>query len=98
MANTANKRETENYTLSDYLLSIRRHCQDIQFDYIVLNSNQKPLMKPKDQYTYLPLKFINNIKSGKIIMKDIVDEKFPVQHDSLKLGKVLHQEILKKTS
>lgn len=95
IVNTANKRETENYTIDDYLLAMKRHCHNITFNYIVINTNQNPAMKPESQYSYIPPEFPKATKFVKMIKADILDEKFPVQHDPSKLGKILYHKILK---
>lgn len=94
VGNIANKRETEGYTVNEYLNALKRHWDGMKFDYIVVNSNQNPYMKPHKEYAYIPKEVEKNESYGKILKVDVVDEKFPVQHDPEKLGRVLKKNIL----
>lgn len=87
--NIANKRETEEYTISNYLEALKRHCSDLFFDFLIINNNQKPKFKSPLHYKYVPLENPQGYKYGKIIQADLVDEKFPVQHDPNKLAKTI---------
>ncbi len=87
--NIANKRETEGYTPLDHLDSISRHCPGLKFDYMVINSNQKPPILSKLHYRYIPPSPLPPPIYGKILKADIIDESFPVQHDPKKLARVV---------
>ncbi|MBI2612176.1 YvcK family protein [Candidatus Gottesmanbacteria bacterium] len=93
VANIANKRETKNYTLNDYLDAFNRHVTGIKFNLIVVNNNQKIAMKPKSKYAYVSPDFNIQKNRVKIVKTDIIDSKFLVQHDPKKLGAIL-QKIL----
>jgi len=87
--NIANKKETDEYEVLDHLNALKRHVPDIQFDYIIMNSNQKPRFKASSPYKYIPLSPDFKYQYGKIIHQDLIDKKLPMMHSSLKLSKVL---------
>lgn len=91
--NVANKPfETPDYKIKDYINAIISHCGSPLFDYFIVNENfRNPIPKKfKDQYHYVKLNGVRVRKNQyKIIKADIIDEKFPLYHDSKKLAKNL---------
>lgn len=93
--NVANKLfETPNYKVEDYMKAIVNHCGDLFFDYVLMNSNVSAKIpdKYKRQYEFVPLNYEKN-KNYSVIAKDIVNMEFPLYHDSLKLAKVIVENI-----
>ena len=87
--NIANKKETKDYTISDHLEAYKRHIENLHFDYILVNDNQKPQFKSNSPYKYIPLNSKFTYKYGKIVLQDLVDEKLPMKHDAQKLASLL---------
>lgn len=93
--NVANKLfETPNYKVQDYIKAIAAHCGANIFDLVLMNSNIAPLIpdKYKRQYGFVPLNYKKN-KTYSVICKDIVDARFPLYHDSVKLAKAIIENI-----
>lgn len=96
VVNVSNKLfETPQYNISDYVSAISKHCNSIIFDLFLMNNNHSFEIprKFRKQYSYVPL-LGDNIKiSGKIVKKDLIDEHFPLYHDSLKLAKAILETV-----
>ena len=96
VVNVANKPfETPKYTIEDFAKAIKKHCGDTLFDIFFLNSNQSPEIpaKWKYQYNYVPL-LNGQIKLPfKVVREDLIDEEFPLYHDSVKLAKAIAENI-----
>ncbi|MBI4067144.1 YvcK family protein [Candidatus Gottesmanbacteria bacterium] len=90
--NIANKRETQNYTLDDHLNALIRHCPALKFDYLLVNTNQKPKLSSRLKYQYIQPR-LKTQSYGTIIKSDVIDESFPVQHDPAKLAKKILQVV-----
>lgn len=89
VVNVANKFfETPNYSLSDYVSAIRRHCGLQLFDAFVINDNTSFSIPSGfgDEYSIAPIK-----KNDKVncIFADLINEDFPLYHDPKKLAKVI---------
>src|SRR3990167_6768672 len=96
IVNIANKPfETPNFGVSDYLQVIKKHLGADVFDKILVNVNQKYKI-PKDlKYKYVKYGQ-GNLENyhAQIIESDLVDEKFPIYHDGVKVAKLLERIIL----
>lgn len=93
IVNVANKPfETTNFTVSDYLQALKNHLGGDFFDTIVVNNNHRPKLPAKFNYRYVSY---DKDKSGnfstKIIEENIVDESYPIYHDSERLARVLRK-------
>lgn len=91
IVNVANKPfETTNFKVSDYLQSLETHLGGDFFDTIIVNNNQKPKLPDKINYSYVRFdKVKKGTYSSKIIEDNLIDENYPIYHDSEKLSKVL---------
>lgn len=91
IVNIANKPyETPNFTVSDYLLAIKRHLEVDIFDKILVNTNQKYKIPKGLKYEYV------NYSQGytkeykpKIIEGDFINSEFPIYHDGQKVAKII---------
>ena len=95
IVNVANKLfETPNYKVQDYILAIAKHCGDNIFDFVLTNSNISPVIpdKYKRQYEYVSLNYEKN-NAYSVIFRDIINTKFPLYHDSIKLAKAIMENI-----
>lgn len=95
IVNVANKPfETTNFTVSDYLKALKNHLGSDVFDTIIVNGNQKPKLPAKLNYNYV---HFDKDKTGsyiqKIIDENLVDELFPIYHDSEKLARLIKKLI-----
>lgn len=93
IANIANKEyETPNFKVSDYINTINNHLGKMIFDYIIVNTNQKPPIPKKFDYKYVKydLEKLTQYKN-KLIEGDFVDENFPLYHDSDKIARVIQK-------
>ena len=96
VVNVANKPfETPKYTIEDFAKAIRKHCGDTLFDVFFLNSNQAPEIPQrwKYQYKYVPIQNGQTRLPFKIVQEDLVNEEFPLYHDSVKLAKAIAENI-----
>ncbi|MEK7502495.1 MAG: gluconeogenesis factor YvcK family protein [Patescibacteria group bacterium] len=96
VVNVANKPfETPRYTIEDFAKAIRKHCGATLFDVFFLNSNQNPQIPQgwKYQYKYVPIQNGQTKFPFKIVQEDLVNEEFPLYHDSAKLAKVIAENI-----
>jgi len=96
VVNVANKPfETPKYTIEDFANAIKKHCGAILFDIFFLNNNQNPQIPQrwKYQYKYVPIQNGQTKLPFKIVQEDLVNEEFPLYHDSVKLAKVIAENI-----
>ncbi len=96
VVNVANKPfETPKYTIEDFAKAIKKHCGDTLFDTFFLNNNQNPEIPPRWRYQYKYVPFINGTTKlpFKVVQEDLVSEEFPLYHDSVKLAKVIAENI-----
>ncbi|HEX7042630.1 MAG TPA: gluconeogenesis factor YvcK family protein [Patescibacteria group bacterium] len=94
VVNIANKPfETRGYKVIDYIDAVKRHLGNFYFDSIVINNNFKSEIPKKYKYHYVRMKDENKIKSINYILEDLVDDNFPLYHDSKKLAKIIHKHI-----
>lgn len=95
VVNVANKFfETPNYSVSDFITAIKRHCGTQLFDTFLINNNTVFSIPDefKDQYSIAPLKS-DNKNNINCVYADLVDENFPLYHDSGKLAKTIVENI-----
>ncbi len=93
--NVANKLfETPNYSVSDFINAIKKHCGFQPFDTFLINNNisNKIPDELKDEYSVGLLKpdkdnFVN------CIYEDLVNEEFPLYHSPEKLAKAIVENI-----
>lgn len=96
VVNVANKPfETPKYTVADFASAIKKHCGEYLFAVFLINDNHSPEipLKWKYQYKYVPLPDKKMTNSFRVVKADIVNEGFPLYHDSDKLAKVIHENI-----
>lgn len=98
VVNVANKPfETKGYAVNDYIMAVVKHLGVFPFDKIVVNSNFDTNIPKKYNYTYVSYeqKDIQALLDNDIelVSKDIVDEQFPLYHDSKKLAKVICEAV-----
>ena len=96
VVNVANKPfETPKYTIEDFAKAIKKHCGATLFDVFFLNNNQNPEIPQrwKYQYKYVPILNGQTKFLFKIVQEDLVNEEFPLYHDSSKLAKVIAENI-----
>ena len=89
VVNIANKPfETPHYTVTDYINAIRRHLGFFPFHKILVNTNQKPQIPTKLKYSYVPIDADGwKAYTQDIVTANLVDEEFPLYHDSQKTAK-----------
>lgn len=89
IVNVANKpNETHGYFVENYLLAIEKHIGILPFDQIIVNNNHTFIIPEKYNYTYVKLEDPNYL-AGKVIQEDLVDESFPIYHNSEKLARTI---------
>lgn len=87
--NTANKPfETHGFTLPDYLRAIQDHLGFLPFTTVLANNNFSVKIPSKYQYSYIKLdaKLLKAELGVELIEEDLVNEEFPLYHDSKKLA------------
>jgi len=90
--NTANKPfETNNFTLPDYLRAFQDHLGHNPFTKVYANNNFSIPIPSKYQYDYINLDHMRLNREFKIelIEADLVNNDFPLYHDSKKLADAL---------
>ena len=94
IVNIANKpHETENYKVSDYFDAFEKHIQGFPFDMVFINNNYSVEIPKKYKYEYVK-EFGHPAQKGfRLIRKDLLDEIFPLYHDSGKLAKAVFENI-----
>lgn len=92
VVNVANKPfETPNYQVTDFINAIVSHCQQQLFEYFLVNKNYSTRIPAKYHYEYVRS---NHGKNGyQVVKADLIDESFPLYHDSEKLAKKILQII-----
>jgi len=95
VVNVANKFfETPNYSVSDFISAIKKHCGFQPFDTFLINNNVSFSIPEefKDLYSIAPLKSgkENNVNC---VYADLVNETFPIYHSSKKLANAIVENI-----
>jgi len=91
--NVANKPfETKGYFVEDFISAITKHIGVFPFTKVVINSNFSFSIPEKYHYTYV-MKHTEALHEYQIIEGNIVDEAFPLYHDSKKLAKLIWETI-----
>lgn len=91
VVNVANKPfETPNYQVSDYLKALKSHCQEILFDYLLINNNFSAQMPKEYNYQYVKFdqKKLDRLNL-KVIIGDYINSSFPLYHDSKKIAQAI---------
>jgi uncharacterized cofD-like protein len=89
IVNIANKPfETPNYSVSDYIRSIKKHCSDILFDNVLVNNNFSNQIPKKINYHYVKVDYdkISKLGDVNVIEADFVNSKYPIHHDPEKIA------------
>lgn len=96
IVNVTNKAfETPKYTVNNYIHAIEKHCGDSIFDTVVMNSNLKNPIPAEftGQYDHVPLPQKTKINGLKLVIGDLVNNDFPLYHDSEKLARIICDNI-----
>lgn len=94
VVNVANKPfETKGYNVNDYIEAVKRHLGSFPFDKIITNSNFSVEIPKKYKYQYVGTFPSDNLSGSQIITNDLVDETFPLYHNSSKLAKTIVENI-----
>lgn len=92
--NIANKPfETKGYKTSDYIKAILKHLAVFPFKTLINNNNNSFTIPKKYHYQYVKDDLLELKSNFKILKDDLVDEEFPIYHDSRKLAKVVYETI-----
>lgn len=94
VSNITNKpEETEGYSVAKYIDAIKKHLDGFPFNKVIANNNVTISIpsKYKNEYSYVSID--PSLSSETIIQEDLVDESFPLYHDSSKLAKTILKEI-----
>lgn len=91
VVNVANKPfETPHYKISDYLAALKKHCGEVLFDYVLVNTNFKPKLPPKLNYEYVAATDAKIPKfKVKVVKRDLVEETFPLYHNPEKIARAI---------
>ena len=91
--NIANKPfETKGYAVDDFIDAMAQHIGAFPFDHVVVNTNHSIPIPLDYPYTYVSPSDDSEY-SEKFIYGDLVNESFPLYHDSSKLAKLLLKHI-----
>lgn len=93
VVNVANKFfETPNYSVSDFISAIKRHCGFQPFETFLINNNISFIIPQdfKDEYSAAPVSKDKNNRV-KCVYADLVNENFPLYHDPNKLAKAIEK-------
>ncbi len=92
--NVANKPfETKGYNVSDFIKAIRKHIGSFPFNRVIVNSNFSIPIPKKYQYSYVQNNSSENNSDYMLIQGNIVDETFPLYHNSQKLAKLIWETL-----
>ncbi len=80
--------ETPDFTAADYLNAIKRHLGENPFSNILINSNQSVKIPEKLKYSYVQEGDANKY-NVRVIRTDLINEEYPLHHDSFKLAKAI---------
>lgn len=84
--------ETKDYKLSDFINAFEDHLGFFPFDTVLMNNNRTFVIPKKYKYEYIPPFNRENTYeyTYKVITKDLINEKFPIYHDSVKLATAIN--------
>lgn len=94
--NIANKPfETKDFTLQDFVQAFADHVGEFPFDTVIANNNQKVSIPTHFHYSYISLGTSAEQKSYpfELVQTDLVNAKFPLYHDPIKLAETLKKTI-----
>lgn len=92
--NIANKPfETKDYKVSDYIQAIIKHLKVFPFEVLIINNNNSLTIPKKYHYQYVKDDLLKSESNLKILKDDLINEEFPIYHDSRKLAKLLYETI-----
>jgi len=86
---TSQRGETDDYALSDYLTTLRRHVVNLPLDAVLVNNNFTPPIPARWKVTYVSIDADAAKFKIPLIQADLVDEQRPNRHDSAKLARML---------
>lgn len=91
VVNVANKPfETPHYKISNYLEALKKHCGEVLFDYILVNTNFAPKLPPKLNYEYVASTDAKLSKfKVQLIKADLVEATFPLYHNPKNLARAI---------
>lgn len=93
VVNVANKPfETKGYDINHFVAAIKKHLGEFPFETIIANNDFEHQIPKKFKYSYVKLT-ADAIGEKKLVLKSIVDESFPIYHDSKKLASVVMDNI-----
>ncbi len=95
VVNVANKSfETKNYTISDFANAIKKHTKSHIFDTFFINNKIDAVIpkKFKKQYSFVPLTLPQKVAYN-VVTHDLIDEEFPLYHNSDKLAKAVIKQL-----
>jgi uncharacterized cofD-like protein len=95
IVNVANKPfESKDYAIKDFVNAVEKHLGGFPFSIVIANNNTKlPLPKNLEfDYTYVGPEYHNGGKY-ELVSADIVNDEFPLYHDSAKLAKAVVEHI-----
>lgn len=93
VVNVANKFfETPGYSVFDFVSAIKKHCGFQPFNFFLINNNTSFRIPDdfKDEYAVTPLSK-DKMNGVRCIYTDLVNENFPLYHDSHKLAKAIEK-------
>lgn len=95
LSNIANKPfETKGFVLSDFIQAITDHMGVFPFDTVIANNNYSVSIPKKFKYTYVRVDEASTEKADfRLIEADLVNDAFPLYHDSKKLASVVAKAI-----
>lgn len=94
VVNVANKPfETKGYNLMDYARAVEKHIGTFPFQVMIANNNFHVVIPKKYKYHYVPVPKKPLITPYKVVMKDLVDDNFPLYHSPQKLAKAIVSHI-----
>ncbi len=91
VVNVANKPfETKGFTLKSFIKAITEHLGVFPFDTVIANNNHTFPIPRKYKYGYIKIdKDLDNDLSFTLIKEDLVNEDFPIYHNSQKLASAI---------
>ena len=93
--NIANKPfETKDFTLNDFIDAFTEHLGTFPFDVVITNNNHSLPIPSKYRYQYIVVdEELKQQNDFVLVEKDIVNEDFPLAHDSKKLAEAIIEHL-----